>query len=503
MQKQEDAKLALEAKESYRQSCLLRNYEKARIARDIIADAYHRAYPHAFRRLPADGICHCQNPISHGEIQLTLDERGHEHHSHQSCRSWACPICAPKRAYARSKELEKALLSANEKGYRQFFVTFTVPHTKKHTSRHVIDLLNACYRRFTNAHAIRRLKAECGYVGAIKCLDYTITDNGTHAHLHTVWIFDSDAELHELGTRIAPVFLEVWDRQVRNACGKRIHQKFGFNFECMELNSSGGTDAEAIAKYAAKSISIYCSDGDKSKDGSVTPFDLLSSDSTDEQRARYLDFYRGQKGRRHIMFSPGLKELLHITDGSESRAPAAVIAYLKYEHAYFLKEEAARLEFESRASESVADALDWLESETARQQAELRRLRPFDDHGIKLPIDLEIVREEYVVRNLDEQHAELGSRIIFHAKRQDRFKKRMARRRHIARSHISSSEEYRCSLIDQEALSSTHGFSNRRPQSGLGAFMAQAEFSEPMPSVICRNAIDTGSPDDVEHEFWF
>lgn len=509
----ENTEYTPEMKEQYRKNCRLYAYDKALMARNIIADAYHKAYPHAMRRFPSDGICHCQNPIEHGEIMLTLDEKGHEYHNHQNCKSWACPICAPKRAYARAKELEKAFIAANKLGYKQFFVTFTVPHRKSHTSRHVIKLLNDAYRRFTNAHAIRRLKAEYGYVGAIKCLDYTITDNGTHVHLHTIWIMDYDADIFDLARLIMSDFLKVWDRQVYNLCGKHINQKNGFNFEVMELGSPDDADAEAIARYAAKSISIYCSDKDKSKEGSITPFDLLASDATDEQRAQYADFYKGQKGRRHIMFTPGLKEHLGITDEEEPRPPAAVIAHLKYEHAYYLKDEAARQEFEARAAVSVAAAVDWLESETKRQQSELRH-RFFDPTRPNLPQNLETVRESYVIKNLDEQRDDYESRIVFHAERQDRFREWTEKERHIARSYAPPSKDWYDSPYDWDGAFLEPVYTNRRP-SGLGIAMAKADkFAPPADASIYDGAFSHVRPHPLppsdysidpedEPDFWF
>lgn len=474
----ENTEYTPEMKEQYRKNCRQYAYDKALTARNIIADAYHKAYPHALRRFPRDGICHCQNPIEHGEITLTLDEKGHEYHNHQNCKSWACPICAPKRAYARAKELEKAFIAANKLGYKQFFVTFTVPHRKSHTSRHVIKLLNDAYRRFTNTHAIRRLKAEYDYIGAIKCLDYTITDNGTHAHLHTIWMFDFDADIFDLAHAIASDFLKVWDRQVYNLCGKHINHGNGFHLECMELGSPDDADAEAIARYAAKSISIYCSDKDKSKEGSITPFDLLNSDATPEQHAQYADFYKGQKGRRHIMFTPGLKEHLGITDDEEEERPAAaVIAHLKYAHAYYLKDEAARQEFEARAAVSVADAVDWLESETRRQQSEIRR-RFLDPTRPDLPQNLDIVREKYAIKDLDEQRPNFDSRIKFHNERQDRFREWATRERHTARSYSPPPSDWYDSPYDWDAVMLEPVYTRRRP-SGLGIAMAKADKFAP------------------------
>ena len=121
-----------------------------------------------------------------------------------------------------------------------------------------------------------------------------LDDNGPHAHIHAIWIFDTPEDPIHLIPAIGGEVLKRWDALVYKETHRHINQHHGFNLEYMELGDPQDPNAAHIAKYAAKSISIYCSDGDKDK-GSSTPFDLLNSSSTAEDHARYLDFYKGQK----------------------------------------------------------------------------------------------------------------------------------------------------------------------------------------------------------------
>ena len=122
------------------------------------------------------------------------------------------------------------------------------------------------------------------------------------------------------------------------------------------------------------------------------------------------------------MFSPKLKELLGIADVEDDpRSPAAVVAHLKYEHAYYLKDEAARQQFEDRAAISVAAALDWLESETRRQQSELSRRFYDPRRPAPLPQNLEAVRERYVIKDLDGAGDDFPGYVRYHAACQRTF----------------------------------------------------------------------------------
>ncbi len=415
---------SVDQKEDYRLSCRAFAYDRATRARDIITESFRHAHPNATRRVPRDGICHCGDPIAYGDITLTIDEKGREYHNHQRCNSWACPVCAPKRAYSRANEIEQALIAANERGYKCYFITFTVPHRKAHSSKFVIERLNKAYKRFVDCRAIRDLKRDWGYVGAIKCLDYTMTDNGTHAHLHTIWIFDAPGDAWEdAGKPITAIMKRVWDRQVFNECGEHINQAYGYNFEYMKLGDPASPDASSIAKYAAKSISIYCTDHDTSKNGSISPFDLLSAKATDEDKKRYHDFYKGQKGRRHIFFSHGLKKHLQIQDSDPvSDAPtSAIIANISYEHAYFLKDEHQRQEFEKRARGSVALALDWLDQKTKLQQQDMQRRFPDPRRDRYERFQYPLIRYDDAINELDDPLNEVSAVIRKHRQQQDEW----------------------------------------------------------------------------------
>lgn len=405
----------------YRSRKALTAYDRQQRARDIVMSAYRRAHPNA-RRPARDGICKCGDPLPVGEIELRLDEAGHEYHNHLTCKSWACPICAPKRAYARSKEIEAALVAANEAGLKCLFVTFTVPHRKSHSSSFVIDRLNATYKKFTNSHYVRRLKSDFGYLGQIKCLDYTLTDNGIHAHLHTIWMFDFDMDAFDLCASIGAEFIHEWDRKVFNECGKHINKRHGFNIEAIEMGSPDDPDTAKIAAYAAKAISVYCSDGDKDSEHSKHPFDLLNSTATDKDHEQYLDFYKGQKGRRHIFFSHGLKSRLGIDKVEIApERKQAIVANISYEHAYRLKDEKFRQEFEKRAAGSVSYALDWLEKQTRLQQQFLQRRFPDPVHDPYETFDYSLVRYGDVINDLDDPVNEVSDMIRKHEAEQADF----------------------------------------------------------------------------------
>lgn len=496
------AEYTSEEREAYRRHKLQFAYDRAELARRIVRDAYKKQYPHA-KRPCRDGIVSCGNPIDFGEIEIYLDDRGHEYHNHKSCKSWACPVCAPKRAYSRADEIADALLAAHERGYTCFFVTFTVPHRKAHSSRYVIDKLNACYNRFLQLRAIREVKKKYGYVGAIKCLDYTLTDNGTHAHLHTLFFFDTAAEWLELMQELARTFLKSYVGVVKRETGKELNQHKGFNIELIDLGADDAQGARRAARYAAKAISVYCADGDKEK-SSKTPFDLLKSGSTDDDAALFLDFYRGQKGRRHIVFSRGLRAVLGIEKHEDERRPAVAVANITYEHAYRLKDEGYRQKFEKLAVDSIDAALTWLHDETIAQQQLFYYSNFSVDSGVHdfAPLfNTPPVRydEDIAAFAVEDERSEAierrqRARVAFLPDLLEEWDNQRRAREAIARRSLTRERAHRAWRTNRNSAF----WNERRPRpvSGLGAALAKL----PPPVIPDISKIED---DDDLNEFWF
>lgn len=331
------------------------NAKKAKIARTWIAEKF---------RNPINGrtpsICQCGRAIKGETGKVYLTEDAAVYHDHIHCRSWACPICANKRAWMRALELQEALLKAHENGFKQLFITFTIPHTAKQKTKTVIRHLAAAYHKFRNNKRIKQLLAEHGFVGQVKALDFTLTKNGTHAHYHTVYMFDTQASLEDLAVQVQAVMADAWDAAVHKETGRHINRVYGFDVEQIELPDGDDDQAEALALYAAKVISIYSSSPDKDK-GSITPFDLLKDDATDEERAKFLDWFDGQRGVRRLVFSRGLKARLEIEPAEYEKPLQTSIGVLGAEAIDFLRDESRRQLFEELVlTGQASDAFEWL-----------------------------------------------------------------------------------------------------------------------------------------------
>lgn len=294
------------------------NYEKAKIARAWLSELGENS-----------AVCQCGRAIKGAGTNLYLTENATLYHNHIRCRSWTCPLCAPKRAWGRTKEIEQALINAHNKGYKQLFITFTIPHTVKQKTATVLRHLSSAYHIFRNDRKIKKMLAACGFIGQIKSLDFTYTVNGCHAHYHTIYIFDSTETPENLAATVYNTVLTSWDAAVYKETGRHISRKYGLDIEVIDLgdNEYDQEQAQKLAEYTAKVISLYTTKYENQK-GSISPFDLLDLNQEAQNKPIFQDYYIGTKGVRRLVFSRDLKQKLDIQPVEYERPAQAPIAYI-------------------------------------------------------------------------------------------------------------------------------------------------------------------------------
>lgn len=363
-------------------------YKKAMRAKAVIKAGLERDNP---RRTtpPTDSILSCGNHTYHETNMLFLNERGRVYHDHAVCKSWACPICGPKRAYLRALEIEQAILAAHRMGHKMVFLTFTMAHRKRDACIDTRKGIQDCYSQMMNRRALRKVLDRFGYVHQCRSWDFTWGSNGWHPHIHAIWFFNSDETAMDISVALNRVIADLWSDLVQKRTNRRASKKHGYDCEPVDMGepyagACEGDDADdraaRLARYEAKSMSNYAASADKNA-GQMTPYDLLVRQDDEhyaEYARAYYDFYKGQKGVKRIRFSQGFREYFGIQEAQFEPPRQIPIAQLQTYQVAFLANEAHEIEFERIIErQGVKCALDWLERESAKEY--LGSLSPDDE----------------------------------------------------------------------------------------------------------------------------
>lgn len=242
----------------------------------------------------------------------------------QTCGSvWACPMCAEKIAAGRRSDLIAAVEAAHAQGLVVWMVTTTVQH---HAHQHLADLMTAITRCATlarNRRDVRELRAASGIVGIIKRREETHGENGWHPHTHEL-IFATPGA----GVR-------AW-AEARHAGYDAALQK---HYALRSIAGSGGLDIRVLnLEEARQEVAAYMGKIEKTESATAaageltagawqknarrrtsrTSWQLLRDAADGDERAGQLwgEYERATKGRRQLVWSPGLRGLLGL-DGVE------------------------------------------------------------------------------------------------------------------------------------------------------------------------------------------
>ena len=293
----------------------------------------------------------------------------------QRCGSvWPCPICAPKISQHRQKELLQAVDTWIAGGGALVMCGYTFQHSKQDTlpallgsSANVLDAVPAsgllgARSVSMSGRAYSDLKKSCGMVGSVRCLEVTFGDNGPHPHIHELPFLMSDADFRAVvaadevrclaetiaefarqkelteargrkarARRVVPalVFLGLEERHNRlvagleqlwheglAAVGLSASKEHGFH--ASEFGEAGNEAAEYVSKPWNVAAELTMQPVKVASKKGKTPMQLLADCTFGEGAAavvageRFASYARAMKGRRQLVWSNGLRALLHL-----------------------------------------------------------------------------------------------------------------------------------------------------------------------------------------------
>ena len=242
---------------------------------------------------------------------LYNEKRGKAHYGNlQRCGSvWTCPICAAKITEGRREEVKTGFKNWRDNGGYIIMATFTNRH---HRGDDLEDLLGGqkkALKKFWEKTKLTTMLKRLGYKGRLVATEVTHGVNGWHPHYHVIMFFDHEVNAQALQTLLG---LEWQD-----AC-----KKSGMKIPSLE-NGVQVQDADYADRYVSKwGLEEEITKGHikKGRDNSLTPFDILRLSEDDAEYSKLFRQYADAfKGKRQLVWSKGLKDLLGIVEVTDEQ----------------------------------------------------------------------------------------------------------------------------------------------------------------------------------------
>lgn len=220
---------------------------------------------------------------------------------------WLCPVCASKISERRRIDLGEALIAASLKGLSVYHLTLTAPHHLGEDLQHLLDKMTKARRLMLNRKGWKRLKAVLGIQGTIRALEVTHSwNNGWHVHFH-VLLFTVANLTEDEREQVQGEIYQQWLNACLSAGLEAPSEEHGVDL----------ADGEAAGDYVGKwglEHEMTKAHIKKGREGGLSPFEFLDRYLEGDMRFKvlFLEYAKEFKGRRQLVWSDGLRELLRL-----------------------------------------------------------------------------------------------------------------------------------------------------------------------------------------------
>lgn len=232
----------------------------------------------------------------------------------QHCGSiWNCPNCAAKISERRREELKQAIIVAESLGWKPMLLTLTFPHGLGDDVKEITNKMIKAWDKCGGTRAARLIKDAIGLQGTIRAMEPTYGDNGFHPHLHIIIFITSNMTTQSVQAAYSPLWqqacVKVGLPMPSDAHGCRVDD----NSKAAEYVSKWGLESELVKGHMKKA-----------KKG-MTPWDMLRAYLYDNDKHAgdlFKVYAAAFKGRRQLVWSKGLKDVLATVDLSDEELAA-------------------------------------------------------------------------------------------------------------------------------------------------------------------------------------
>lgn len=304
----------------------------------------------ARKALPEERVSRCLRQVISGSVEVWkhLETKKAFFNGLVICGSvWVCPVCAAKISERRRQELKKAYDTHIAEGGKVALLTLTFSHFKKDRLKETLLKFGQASQKFWRGCSMDSIKDKLGLIGKIRTFEVTYGSNGFHPHTHTAIFYQNDIELKNIESEM----FHLWHK----AC-----VKYGLSASVKHgLKLEDGEKADAyLAKHGTWGLDqeLTKSHIKKAKKDSLSPFDFLRKFLEDEigdwkYITLYQEYAEALKGKRQLLWSPGLKKRFLIEEKSDEEIAtekidtADLLGLLNYDEWKIILRNNSRSEF--------------------------------------------------------------------------------------------------------------------------------------------------------------
>lgn len=244
----------------------------------------------------------------------------------QRCASHACPVCSSRIAYERKEEIAEAARRWEAKGGRLLLLTLTMRHTEASDLAQMWDALSYSWNAVASGKKWTKERTKFGLAGSVRAVELMVKPSPVAGweradeHLHTHVLLFVEGELTDDDRRSWKA--AIVGRWTRALARKQLEAlPVGQDLRPIAVGD-GDTFGDYFTKGADNGDAIgmevaYGAHKAGRKTGSVPPFGVLDEaiGRGDADALAWWNTYEEvQRGRRRLLWSYGLRDLLELNE---------------------------------------------------------------------------------------------------------------------------------------------------------------------------------------------
>lgn len=220
---------------------------------------------------------------------------------------WLCPVCSPRIAQERRRELENA---SKRKNFFPVMATATLQHERGDALSHLLQVLNESLKKMKSGRAWQEFKKKYGIVAHVSALENRYSKKaGWHPHKHIVFFLEKPVNMQEFKREIVAIYT------------KQVEKSGGYASEFHSMDVQEGSDA--FEHYITKDELPYELLGEiyKTSNYSYSPWELavMAGEGDEQARMLYLEYAKATHGKKQFVYSHGGKKVLGIDEKTDEQ----------------------------------------------------------------------------------------------------------------------------------------------------------------------------------------
>jgi hypothetical protein len=187
----------------------------------------------------------------------------------QHCHKiWTCALCSLQISNARRAAMAALVKKERSSGHGACLITYTLSHRRSDSLKTSLGRLQSAHKKLHSGAGWQSIQNRVGWLGSVRAIEITYTENGWHPHIHELSFFKHDDRTPDQRKSDLGALVGRWLDCLEYVGGSGSAQR------ALDIRAAYGRVDEYVGKWSI--VPELVSSGAKApRGGGIVPFQML------------------------------------------------------------------------------------------------------------------------------------------------------------------------------------------------------------------------------------